>query len=96
MKTKIILVVSRREYRVCLSVFGAYEYLLKVNLENVLRLTAFVNIGVQKLHQKQMLPATSDCQDCGVNFNSKETKYIYIYIFILALQPIVGSYFAAL
>jgi hypothetical protein len=37
---EILLVVSRREYRVCLSVFGAYEYLLKVNLENVLRLTS--------------------------------------------------------
>ena len=37
---EILLLVSRRECRVCLSVFGAYEYLLKVNLENVLRLTA--------------------------------------------------------
>jgi len=39
MKTKnleylqeILLVVSRREYRVCLSVFGAYEYLPEGNL----------------------------------------------------------------
>ena len=33
---EILLVVGRREYKVCLSVFGVYEYLLEVNLENVL------------------------------------------------------------
>jgi hypothetical protein len=37
---EILLVVSRREYGVCLRVFGAYECMLKVDLENVLRLTA--------------------------------------------------------
>jgi len=53
---EILLVVGRREYKFCLSVFGAYEHFAGGELGKRTAFDSFVNVGVQKLHQKQMLP----------------------------------------